>query len=161
MCWSRVNLADFHRRHVDMRTKQNKQNTKDQKYVFDTFGKRVLDNAWNGYHCCLFAYGQTGGRNPCQRMNACVLPGLSRKAPANEAKLGKTVKANKKHVKATVKPVQLLVDHLFTWLVRHIDRANAVAACVAAYGRFWQELFDGWLRQQQRHCSHLLRRDLP
>ncbi|CAE7579847.1 kif1 [Symbiodinium natans] len=32
----------------------------DQKYVFDTFGKRVLDNAWNGYHCCLFAYGQTG-----------------------------------------------------------------------------------------------------
>lgn len=32
----------------------------DQKYVFDTFGRRVLDNAWNGYHCCLFAYGQTG-----------------------------------------------------------------------------------------------------
>ncbi|CAJ1386067.1 unnamed protein product [Effrenium voratum] len=32
----------------------------DQKYVFDTFGKRVLDNAWGGYHCCLFAYGQTG-----------------------------------------------------------------------------------------------------
>lgn len=32
----------------------------DQKYVFDTFGKRVLDNAWQGYHCCLFAYGQTG-----------------------------------------------------------------------------------------------------
>eukprot|EP00913_Durusdinium_trenchii_P016828 g15818.t1 len=32
----------------------------DQKYVFNTFGKRVLDNAWNGYHCCLFAYGQTG-----------------------------------------------------------------------------------------------------
>mmetsp|Transcript_5964 Transcript_5964/g.9700 ORF Transcript_5964/g.9700 Transcript_5964/m.9700 type:complete len:818 (-) Transcript_5964:262-2715(-) len=32
----------------------------DQKHVFDTFGKRVLDNAWDGYHCCLFAYGQTG-----------------------------------------------------------------------------------------------------
>jgi len=32
----------------------------DQQYVFDTFGQRVLDNAWAGYHCCLFAYGQTG-----------------------------------------------------------------------------------------------------
>lgn len=32
----------------------------DQKIVFDMFGKRVLDNAWEGYHCCLFAYGQTG-----------------------------------------------------------------------------------------------------
>ncbi len=20
----------------------------------------MLDNAWEGYHCCLFAYGQTG-----------------------------------------------------------------------------------------------------
>eukprot|EP00405_Crypthecodinium_cohnii_P021973 CAMPEP_0206474398 /NCGR_PEP_ID=MMETSP0324_2-20121206/33464_1 /ASSEMBLY_ACC=CAM_ASM_000836 /TAXON_ID=2866 /ORGANISM="Crypthecodinium cohnii, Strain Seligo" /LENGTH=940 /DNA_ID=CAMNT_0053949565 /DNA_START=1 /DNA_END=2823 /DNA_ORIENTATION=- len=32
----------------------------DQRYVFETFGQRVLDNAWAGYHCCLFAYGQTG-----------------------------------------------------------------------------------------------------
>lgn len=32
----------------------------DQQIVFDTFGKTVLDNAWAGYHCCLFAYGQTG-----------------------------------------------------------------------------------------------------
>jgi len=32
----------------------------DQRYVYDTFGQRVLDNAWAGYHCCLFAYGQTG-----------------------------------------------------------------------------------------------------
>jgi len=32
----------------------------DQQKVFDTFGKKVLDNAWEGYHCCLFAYGQTG-----------------------------------------------------------------------------------------------------
>jgi len=32
----------------------------DQQMVFDTFGRRVLDNAWEGYHCCLFAYGQTG-----------------------------------------------------------------------------------------------------
>jgi len=32
----------------------------DQQLVFETFGKKVLDNAWEGYHCCLFAYGQTG-----------------------------------------------------------------------------------------------------
>ena len=32
----------------------------DQKIVFETVGKQILDNAWKGYHCCLFAYGQTG-----------------------------------------------------------------------------------------------------
>jgi len=32
----------------------------DQRYVFESFGQRVLDNAWEGFHCCLFAYGQTG-----------------------------------------------------------------------------------------------------
>eukprot|EP00419_Tripos_fusus_P054852 CAMPEP_0172805932 /NCGR_PEP_ID=MMETSP1075-20121228/6022_1 /TAXON_ID=2916 /ORGANISM="Ceratium fusus, Strain PA161109" /LENGTH=769 /DNA_ID=CAMNT_0013644645 /DNA_START=75 /DNA_END=2384 /DNA_ORIENTATION=- len=35
-------------------------NYADQAYVFNKFGKRVLDNAWDGFHCCLFAYGQTG-----------------------------------------------------------------------------------------------------
>ena len=32
----------------------------DQSLVFDTLGRQILDNAWKGYHCCLFAYGQTG-----------------------------------------------------------------------------------------------------
>eukprot|EP00929_Paragymnodinium_shiwhaense_P057450 TRINITY_DN28759_c0_g1_i1.p1 TRINITY_DN28759_c0_g1~~TRINITY_DN28759_c0_g1_i1.p1 ORF type:complete len:431 (+),score=50.69 TRINITY_DN28759_c0_g1_i1:281-1573(+) len=32
----------------------------DQPLVYTRFGRRVLDNAWKGYHCCLFAYGQTG-----------------------------------------------------------------------------------------------------
>ncbi|CAK9004239.1 unnamed protein product [Durusdinium trenchii] len=32
----------------------------DQRTVFETFGRRILDSAWEGYHCCLFAYGQTG-----------------------------------------------------------------------------------------------------
>lgn len=32
----------------------------DQGYVYDCLGKQVLDNAWEGYNCCLFAYGQTG-----------------------------------------------------------------------------------------------------
>ena len=32
----------------------------DQAFVFDKLGKAILDNAWEGYNCCLFAYGQTG-----------------------------------------------------------------------------------------------------
>ena len=32
----------------------------DQNVVFEALGKQVLDNAWEGYNCCLFAYGQTG-----------------------------------------------------------------------------------------------------
>jgi len=35
-------------------------NYADQHYVYDKFGKRVLDSAWEGFHSCLFAYGQTG-----------------------------------------------------------------------------------------------------
>ena len=31
----------------------------DQQMIFDLFGKQVLENAFMGYHCCLFAYGQT------------------------------------------------------------------------------------------------------
>jgi len=25
--------------------------------VYEALGKEVLDNAWEGYNCCLFAYG--------------------------------------------------------------------------------------------------------
>jgi hypothetical protein len=32
----------------------------DQQFVFEKVGIEILDNAWLGYHCCLFAYGQTG-----------------------------------------------------------------------------------------------------
>ena len=32
----------------------------DQNVVYEALGKQVLDNAWEGYNCCLFAYGQTG-----------------------------------------------------------------------------------------------------
>jgi kinesin family protein 1 len=28
--------------------------------VYNKLGVSVLDNAWNGFNCCLFAYGQTG-----------------------------------------------------------------------------------------------------
>ena len=32
----------------------------DQQKVFNCVGREILDNAWEGYNCCLFAYGQTG-----------------------------------------------------------------------------------------------------
>merc|ERR1711971_809792 len=32
----------------------------DQNKVYNCVGAEVLDNAWEGYNCCLFAYGQTG-----------------------------------------------------------------------------------------------------
>lgn len=35
-------------------------NYADQMTVFNDLGVEVLNNAWNGYHVCLFAYGQTG-----------------------------------------------------------------------------------------------------
>ena len=28
--------------------------------MFEAVGIEILNNAWLGYHCCLFAYGQTG-----------------------------------------------------------------------------------------------------
>ena len=31
-----------------------------QEDVFDQLGKGILDNAFNGYNACIFAYGQTG-----------------------------------------------------------------------------------------------------
>ena len=32
----------------------------DQAKVYEALGAEVLNNAWEGYNCCLFAYGQTG-----------------------------------------------------------------------------------------------------
>lgn len=32
----------------------------DQTFVYQNLGVEVLNNAWEGYNCCLFAYGQTG-----------------------------------------------------------------------------------------------------
>lgn len=39
---------------------ENGSNYADQRIVYEALGAQVLDNAWQGYHCCLFAYGQTG-----------------------------------------------------------------------------------------------------
>ena len=32
----------------------------DQDDAYNALGKQVLDNAWEGFNTCLFAYGQTG-----------------------------------------------------------------------------------------------------
>ena len=34
-----------------------------QEYVFDTVGRDILDNAFQGYNACMLAYGQTGKNN--------------------------------------------------------------------------------------------------
>lgn len=31
-----------------------------QEMVFDSVGRDILDNAFQGYNACIFAYGQTG-----------------------------------------------------------------------------------------------------
>jgi kinesin family protein 13 len=31
-----------------------------QEIVFDCLGRDILDNAFQGYNACIFAYGQTG-----------------------------------------------------------------------------------------------------
>jgi hypothetical protein len=36
-----------------------------QEVVFDSLGRDILDNAFQGYNACIFAYGQTG---------ECVIP---------------------------------------------------------------------------------------
>ena len=43
-----------------MRPEDGISNYADQKYVYDCLGKSVLENALEGYNCCVFAYGQTG-----------------------------------------------------------------------------------------------------
>ena len=45
-----------------LKTDHNHVGTKyhDQEFVYNALGQEVLDNAWGGFHSCLFAYGQTG-----------------------------------------------------------------------------------------------------
>lgn len=37
-----------------------KENFASQDVVFDCLGRDILDNAFQGYNACIFAYGQTG-----------------------------------------------------------------------------------------------------
>ena len=36
------------------------ENFASQEVVFDALGRDILDNAFQGYNACIFAYGQTG-----------------------------------------------------------------------------------------------------
>lgn len=36
------------------------ENFASQDIVFDALGRDILDNAFQGYNACIFAYGQTG-----------------------------------------------------------------------------------------------------
>ena len=52
--------------HDDFETDENgifvptSQKYADQRKVYECLGVEILQNAWDGYNCCLFAYGQTG-----------------------------------------------------------------------------------------------------
>lgn len=37
-----------------------RENYASQEVVFDLLGRDILDNAFQGYNACIFAYGQTG-----------------------------------------------------------------------------------------------------
>lgn len=39
---------------------QSRENYASQEVVFDCLGRDILDNAFQGYNACIFAYGQTG-----------------------------------------------------------------------------------------------------
>ncbi len=38
----------------------NPTGSSDQEHVFKSLGMDILDNAFEGYNACIFAYGQTG-----------------------------------------------------------------------------------------------------
>lgn len=46
--------------HCFYSTDINANNFATQENVFDTIGRDILDNAFQGYNACIFAYGQTG-----------------------------------------------------------------------------------------------------
>lgn len=46
--------------HCFFSTDQNAKNFASQDIVFDSVGRDILDNAFQGYNACIFAYGQTG-----------------------------------------------------------------------------------------------------
>lgn len=48
----------------------------DQQHVYQQLGEDVLNNAWEGYNCCLFAYGQTGSGKSYSMMGYGVNKGI-------------------------------------------------------------------------------------
>jgi kinesin family protein 13 len=56
----RKNPKSFAFDHCFYSTDTNASNFATQEIVFDTVGRDILDNAFQGYNACMFAYGQTG-----------------------------------------------------------------------------------------------------
>jgi hypothetical protein len=48
----------------------------DQNAVFNSMGKKVLNNALTGFNACIFAYGQTGSGKSYSMMGAGNNPGI-------------------------------------------------------------------------------------
>lgn len=48
----------------------------DQKHVYQCIGRRILDNALQGFNACLFAYGQTGSGKTYTMMGVPSDPGI-------------------------------------------------------------------------------------
>lgn len=53
--------------HCFFSTDPNASNFASQDIVFDSVGRDILDNAFQGYNACIFAYGQTGELKKSQR----------------------------------------------------------------------------------------------
>ncbi len=63
-----------------------------QQLVYDQIGVQVLNNAWEGYHCCLFAYGQTGAGKSYSMVGYGANKGI---VPMSCAEVFKRISANK------------------------------------------------------------------
>jgi hypothetical protein len=63
----------------------------DQQQVYDKVGVEILDNAWQGYHCCLFAYGQTGAGKSYSMIGYGANKGI---VPISMAQIFERIKAN-------------------------------------------------------------------
>lgn len=58
--FSRKQPKTFAFDHCFYSTDANASNYATQEVVFDTVGRDILDNAFQGYNACMLAYGQTG-----------------------------------------------------------------------------------------------------
>jgi pSer/pThr/pTyr-binding forkhead associated (FHA) protein len=63
----------------------------DQQHVYGQLGEDVLNNAWEGYNCCLFAYGQTGAGKSYSMMGYGVNKGI---VPISAEEIFKRIERN-------------------------------------------------------------------
>lgn len=60
MFYFRKQLKTFAFDHCFASIDPEKENFASQEVVFDSLGRDILENAFQGYNACIFAYGQTG-----------------------------------------------------------------------------------------------------